>query len=113
MQAGVAGVNFLVAAGNIGFAIPLLLGKIKMNRWYGFRIRKAFESEDLWQRINRYGAKQFIGWSALNLVAGLLALVLPLGTTPDRSTLTLLLIAPVLVNPAIPAMVTLAWAKKL
>jgi hypothetical protein len=32
----------------IGVSIPLLLGKIKMNYFYGFRIRKAFESEENW-----------------------------------------------------------------
>ena len=30
----------------VAVSIPLYLGKIKMNRFYGFRIRNAVESEE-------------------------------------------------------------------
>ena len=54
----------------IGICIPLYLGKIKRNYWYGFRIRKAFESDENWYRINRYGAKVLMSWSVVLLVVG-------------------------------------------
>jgi uncharacterized membrane protein len=44
-------------------SLPLYLGKVKRNRLYGFRIPKAFESEENWYRINRYGAKVLILWT--------------------------------------------------
>jgi hypothetical protein len=61
------GLGFVVVA----VSIPLLLGKIKMNHVYGFRIRKAFESEENWYEINRYGAKALIGWSFVVMAIGI------------------------------------------
>jgi SdpI/YfhL protein family len=58
----------------IGVSIPLLLGKIKMNYFYGFRIRKAFESEENWYEINSYGAKAMIRWSLVIIAAGIACL---------------------------------------
>jgi len=58
----------------IAVSIPLYLNKIKMNRAYGFRIRKAFESEDNWYRINRYGAKALIYWSVVSIIMGIVCL---------------------------------------
>jgi SdpI/YfhL protein family len=58
----------------IGVSIPLFLGKIKMNCVYGFRIRKAFESEENWYRINRYGAKALMGWSVIIVAIGITCL---------------------------------------
>jgi hypothetical protein len=58
----------------IGVSIPLLLGKIKMNAIYGFRIRKAFESEENWYAINSYGAKALICWSVVLMAIGIACL---------------------------------------
>jgi hypothetical protein len=55
----------------IGVSLPLLLGKIKMNHVYGFRIRKAFESEENWFEINYYGAKALIRWSLVIMAVGI------------------------------------------
>ena len=44
----------------IAFSIPLVKRRVKMNYLYGFRIPKAFESEENWYGINEYGAKQMI-----------------------------------------------------
>ncbi len=57
--------------------IPLLLGRIKMNRAYGFRIGKAFESEENWYRINRYGAKALIYWAVAIMAIGMVCLYIP------------------------------------
>ena len=53
---------------------PALLGKIKMNCVYGFRIRKAFESEENWYKINRYGAKTLMCWSVVIMGVGIACL---------------------------------------
>jgi hypothetical protein len=58
----------------IAVSLPLYLGKIKMNRLYGFRIRKAFESEKNWYLINRYGAKALMYWSVVLMAAGIACL---------------------------------------
>jgi hypothetical protein len=55
--------------------VPLLLGKVPMNRWYGIRVKEAFVSEDQWQRINRYGAKRLMAGWLVCLVLGVLTLL--------------------------------------
>ena len=87
--------NIIVAAANVGsallfiaLAIPLVRGKVRMNRLYGVRFRKSFESDELWYKINRYGGWRLIQWSVVLLVLGLAApwlqgdLVLPLAFAP-------------------------------
>jgi len=34
-----------------------------MNPLYGVRIKKAFESEENWYKINKYGGRRLIFWS--------------------------------------------------
>jgi hypothetical protein len=55
----------------IAMSIPLYLGKIKMNYFYGFRIRKVFESEENWYLINRYGSKALVRWSVVVMAVGI------------------------------------------
>ena len=45
-----------------------------MNRFYGFRISKAFTSDANWYAINKYGAKALILWSMIMIAAGVLFL---------------------------------------
>ena len=52
-------------------AIPLYLGKIKPNLWYGFRIRKTLENPDVWYPVNKYGS----GWMMLSGVVTVLCAV--------------------------------------
>lgn len=58
-------------------SIPLLKGMIRMNKFYGFRIKKAFQSDELWYKINVYGARQFIYGSVFLFVTGLLLIAIP------------------------------------
>jgi len=55
--------HILTALLLIAFSIPLALGSIKMNPLYGVRIKKAFESEENWYKINKYGGRRLIFWS--------------------------------------------------
>ncbi len=88
-------------------ALPLVAGRIPMNRFYGVRFREAFASETDWYIINRYGAWQLISWSVVLLVAGMGAYFLPLG--PDW-------LVPLLLVPALAALAsglaTYRFAKK-
>jgi hypothetical protein len=42
-----------------------------MNRTHGIRIPAAFESDENWYRINRYGGKSLIGWSVPVIIIGI------------------------------------------
>jgi uncharacterized membrane protein len=41
--------------------IPLALGKVKPNSFYGFRIAKTLNDESVWYKVNRFAGKAFIG----------------------------------------------------
>jgi uncharacterized membrane protein len=63
------GAALIVVAGSI----PLIAGRVKMNRWYGMRVPGAFVSEMRWTEINRYGGRLLLAWGttmALTAVAG-------------------------------------------
>jgi hypothetical protein len=58
-------------------SIPLQRGAIGMNRFYGVRFKKSFESDDNWYKINKYSAGKIILWSWLLLAAGVVILLIP------------------------------------
>lgn len=80
----------------IGVSVPLYLGKIKPNRVYGFRIRKAFASEENWYLINRFGAVALMGWSAVIMAVGLACLwIEPAYVLPVANATFLSLLVPI------------------
>lgn len=101
-----------IAAGLVFIAIsvPLLKRQIKPNQLYGFRIPKAFESEENWYKINEYGARQMIRWSVVIILIGSVALFIPPG--PEDGILAAVFgLAPLLI--LIPAIQTILWANRL
>ena len=55
-------VHFVAALLAIAAAVPLMRGAVKMNAWYGVRIPAAFESEESWFDLNRYGGRLLFLW---------------------------------------------------
>lgn len=87
-------------------SVPLMLGKVKMNSAYGFRIRKAFESEENWYKINRYGAKAMICWGVVVIFIGMVCLFIS-----PQLVLTVAKIGFILVF--VPIVQTLYYARRL
>lgn len=54
-------------------SIPLPFDRIGPNRFYGFRIARAYESTEMWYKVNRIGAKVFVGYGVIMLAIGLIA----------------------------------------
>jgi hypothetical protein len=108
-------VHITLALSNIGagilviaVCIPLLGNKIGMNRWYGFRFRKSFSSDEHWYAINRYGARKMIYWSFAIIALGMLSFTLPI----DGETLRIILACTPLLL-IIPALQSWIFARKL
>ena len=59
-------------------SVPLVLGLVPRNRFYGFRTRAAMESDSAWLRINR------VAGVLLSLAAVAYLLVARLAPTADR-----------------------------
>ena len=99
----------LIACGLIFvvMSIPLLKGAIKMNHWYGFRIGKAFESEENWYKINRYGAQRFIIWSVAIIISGVVIFLL------QPQLAAKIGLSPLIIFVIIPIIETLLYARKL
>jgi len=73
-------VYLLVGFSTIALALPLVRGRVSMNRWYGIRVRAAFASPAAWFDINRYGGGLFCAWGCSIVVLALLgALIRPSG----------------------------------
>ena len=61
----------------IVLSIPLLLGKVPPNHWYGFRTRLTLSDPRIWYPVNAWGARRLLWLGVATLVAGLASLALP------------------------------------
>lgn len=67
-----------VGAVCIAVSIPLVMGRIPPNHFYGVRLPQSFKSEQAWYAINRYGGRRLIVWSIPMILAGAVCMFLPL-----------------------------------
>lgn len=102
-------VDIVLAVVTIALAIPLARGRIPMNELYGIRLRKAFESEQNWYRINAYGGRQLVWWSVPMLVIGAVSFFLPVATQPALVALPAL----ALVCPAVAVLAASRHARRI
>ncbi len=105
--------NITYAVLSIGIGIPLVKRKIKMNHFYGFRIKKSFESEDIWYDINAYAGKQFIIWSIPMIIAGIIYFFIPIHDQNILGLVLVLTLVPMAVCVSVPLIRCLVYAKKL
>jgi hypothetical protein len=54
-----------------GISLPLLLGMIGPNPWYGFRVKKTLDDPAVWYPANRVGAVWMMGAAVLLMVVAL------------------------------------------
>jgi uncharacterized membrane protein len=66
----------------IAMAIPLALGKVKPNWFYGFRTARTVNNPDIWYPVNTYAGKAMIyaGIAILTVSLALLPAGLEVGT---------------------------------
>jgi uncharacterized membrane protein len=55
----------------IVLAIPMILGRVKPNGWYGFRIPMTLEQGHIWYPANRYAGFWLLGLGIVLFVASL------------------------------------------
>jgi len=104
-----AACHILCGAVVILISVPLLKRQVGMNRWYGIRFKKSFESEDNWYRINAYGAKRLILWSFVLLLIGVATLFVPL----EGHTVLAMALACAPLILLVPAVESYLYARKL
>ncbi len=64
---------FLTAIILILGSLPMVLGKVKPNPWYGVRLPETMDDPELWYKANKYGG-------ILLLIVGILILIATLAT---------------------------------
>ncbi len=101
--------NIIVGLILIALFTPLKRGKVKMNKFYGIKIKKSFESEKNWYDINKYGANRFIIWSIPLIIIGVFTFFIPL--YENSIQFWIFLFAPLII--IIPLIEVLNYAKKL
>ena len=105
--------NIACGALFILIGIPLLMKKIPANNLYGFRLPKAFESEENWYEINRYGGRQMIQWSILLIFIGVLYFTFPMSESNSELKNALRAITPILICPVVAIVKTVLYARQL
>jgi len=94
-------------------AIPLVLRKVAMNRWYGIRISKSYSSQDNWYLINEYGGKAIICWCIPFALVGA-GMLFASFFLPHDGRLIFEWLFPVYMIPILGALVqTLIWSRRL
>ena len=63
-------------------SIPLALGRVGRNRFYGVRLSQSFRSDDAWLAINQFGGKRMIAWSVPLVLVGIICFFLSLQSHP-------------------------------
>ena len=61
----------------VGLAIPLIMGKIGQNPWYGFRVRRTLSDPVVWYAVNAYSAKWLLAVGIVNVVAAVVLYYVP------------------------------------
>ena len=74
----------------IGISIPLILGRVPPNSFYGCRTTKTLSDPEIWYEANRISGKDFLISGVLTLVAALVMLAFGRGMNPDHVVITLL-----------------------
>ncbi len=94
----------------ISLSFPLLKGEISRNASFGFRFPSAFQSDEIWNKTNHYGAKWLIRWSAALIIlsaASSSILALPI----DKSIAVIVLISLPVVCICVPMLQTYQFSK--
>ncbi len=73
-------------------AVPLILGKVPPNLWYGVRTRKTLSSPALWYKANRMGGICFLASTAAAVAVWTVLLALPM-SHPFRPAAYLIILA--------------------
>jgi magnesium transporter len=73
-SAGSAAVFIVAGLTFVATCVPLVLRKIPPNGIYGIRVPKAYESPDLWYKVNAKGGRIMIAYGAVMAAIGLILL---------------------------------------
>ena len=74
----------------IGLSIPLILGRVPPNHFYGCRTKRTLSDPEIWYEANRVSGKDLLISGVVVLVASIGALVFGQEVNPNHVVITLL-----------------------
>ena len=90
----------LVGMLEIIMGLPLLLGKVKPNWIYGFRLPKTLSDDETWYKSNRYVGRDFVVAGIIVILGSMFLLVLNQSFTVTEITqigVPLLVVPPIII----------------
>src|SRR5439155_7773639 len=60
-----------------GLSIPLIMGKIGPNPWYGFRVERTLSDPKVWYAVNAYSAKRLLAVGMATSLGSILLYFVP------------------------------------
>ena len=90
--AGFMGINTLVVL----FSVPLVLGRVPRNLFYGFRTPKTLSSDAVWYPANRILGRAMIIAGLFGMMMGLLSKFLAMPMAPGR-IITFFCVVPIVI----------------
>jgi hypothetical protein len=61
----------------VGLSIPLIMGKIGPNPWYGFRVERTLSDPVVWYAVNAYSAKWLLTVGIVNIASAVILYFMP------------------------------------
>lgn len=102
--------NTLVGVLFLAVSIPLVKNWVTMNRFYGVRIKKAYESEENWYKLNNFFGKRLLFWSIILICISISNYFITIDKNPVLYEIFALAPAIILIPPVIEIFI---FAKKL
>ena len=76
----------------IGLGIPLLLGRIPPNAWYGCRTQKTLSSDEIWYPVNRVTGRYMIVSGGAGILSAFGVLIFRRSLRPNHGAVILLVV---------------------
>ena len=93
--------------------LPMLAGKVKPNRLYGFRTKRTLSDEKLWYKANADGGKMMVLWGLIMVIASLFVFKTEFAATSSDDALSLIALAVILVPIVLMVVMSVVKLKKL
>ena len=74
------------------FGVPLFLGRVRPNWWYGCRTKKTLSDEKVWYAVNRVAGRDLVAAGVAVVASSLALLVFGRDMNPTHAVLALLLV---------------------
>jgi len=81
----------------IALSVPLILGKVPPNQFYGYRTKKVLSNPDIWYPVNRYGGWALLWAGVVTVAASVVLFFIPELNFESYNNICLIIMSTVLI----------------